>query len=396
VPALLVDTGYFLADERTAHGTLRGDQRVKNDLILRAYDRYPVDVANLSAQDLVYVSELLKGDQKEAAALPIVKRMVSANTTPDSPSSVTPPPFLVREIPVSSEAVKTSKPIRVAFVGLAETGGQAIHGLKIVDPIEAAKRVVPQARQVADLVIVLAHGKLIDMIRIGREVPGIDVLLAGTGDLFTPPMRFGETLVAFTPYEARFLGEIRFYRDAQGKFSARSRFISLDAGVGDDESAMKVAADVTEAQLTAFKANQNVLSQWIEAARTPKAGSSNGGYASSTACAQCHSSQYFKWANGGHARASDNLSLRRAEFDVSCLSCHASGMEKTSSPGQGELPKLLNVQCESCHGPGEQHVSKPAKGYGVVRNMKVLCSGCHTAQTSPHFDLQKYWLKIKH
>jgi hypothetical protein len=391
-----VDTGYFLADERSSHGSLRADQRVKNDLILEAYDRYPVDVANVSTQDLVYVSEFLRGERKGGESKEILKRMVSANTVLESPGGSAPPPFLVREIPVAPEGAKGGKQVRVAFIGLTEAGGQAIHGLKIADPIEAAKRVVPQAREQADVVVVLAHGALATMIRIGREVPGIDLVLAGTGDLFTPPMRFGETPVVFTPYEARFLGEIRFYRDDRGRFTTKSRFISLDAVLGDDDSAMKVAAEVTSAQLAEFKANQNALNEWLQSMQVRKPDSGSDGYVSSAACAQCHSAQYFKWANGGHSRASDNLSLRRAEFDSSCLACHASGLQNSGSLGQGELPKLLSVQCEQCHGPGAQHTLKPVKGYGVVRNMKALCSSCHTSKTSPRFDLQSYWEKIKH
>ena len=310
----------------------------------------------MSAHDLVYVSKLLRSNRAgRPDPQPIVKRFVSANTISESPDFLAPQPFLVREIPVSGGGGKSSNVIRAAFVGLSELSPQPPKGLKITDPVEAAKRVVPEARRRADLVIVLAHGKTDEVIRIAREVRGIDAVIAGTGDIFTPPMRFGETLVAFTAYEARFLGEIRFYRDREGKFTTKARFISLDPGVGDDPTAMKVAADVTDADIKALKANQSLLNEWIGRAHTNSKGNGQkegaGGYASSIACAPCHSAQYFKWANDKHARATDALVLKQTESDVKCLACHASGLQTSGLLGNGETPKLLSVQCEQCHGP---------------------------------------------
>ena len=360
-------------------------------MILKAYDQYPVDVVNASSHDLAFLSKLLKAEGANASGRPpVLKRIVSANTIAASPGALAPPPFLVRDIPPAPKGAAHQKPIRVAFVGLAELSNQFLSGFKVTDPIEAAKRVVPEARRRADLVVVLAYGRMEEVIRIAREVPAIDVVIAGTGDMFTPPMRFGETLVAFTPFETRFLGELRFYRNDQGKFTTRARFISLDAGVGDDAEALKVAADVTAANLKAFKDNQGALAEW-----SSRSGS-NGATGSSTACAQCHAAQYFKWANSRHARASDILALKQTESDASCLACHASGLQKAGSPGLGEIPKLTNVQCEQCHGPGAAHVARPAKGYGRITNMKELCSGCHTSQTSSKFELQAYWERIKH
>jgi hypothetical protein len=387
-----VESGYFLADERTTHGEIRADLNIKNDLILKAYDQYPVDVVNVSSHDLAFLSKLLKADGANASDRPpVLKRLVSANTIADSPGTLAPQPFLVRDIPVATKGEGPQKPIRVAFVGLAELSNQFLMGLKVTDPVVAAKRIVPEARRRADLVIVLAYGRMDEVIRIAREVPGIDVVIAGTGDMFTPPLRFGETLVAFTPFETRFLGELRFYRNDQGKFSTRERFISLDAGVGDDQTALKVAADVTAANLKAYKDNQAALSAW-----SSNSAGGNGVSASSTACAQCHAAQYFKWANSRHARASDILALKQTESDASCLACHASGLLKAGSLAQGEIPKLTNVQCEQCHGPGAAHIAKPAKGYGRVGNLRELCSGCHTSQTSPRFEVQTYWERIKH
>ena len=149
---MLVESGSFLADERTTHGEIRADLNIKNELILKAYDQYPVDVVNASSHDLAFLSKLMKPDRGTAAGgLPVMKRLVSANTIADSPGAMAPQPFLVREVPVTQKGAASQKPIRVAFVGLAELDNQRLPGIRVTDPIEAARRVVPEARRRADL-----------------------------------------------------------------------------------------------------------------------------------------------------------------------------------------------------------------------------------------------------
>ncbi|HTG16629.1 MAG TPA: hypothetical protein VK747_15375, partial [Blastocatellia bacterium] len=59
IPSVLVDSGYFLADDRNAHGDLRPDTVVRNDWAAKAYDQFPVDVVNLSSRELKYFSRFL-------------------------------------------------------------------------------------------------------------------------------------------------------------------------------------------------------------------------------------------------------------------------------------------------------------------------------------------------
>ena len=97
-----------------------------------------------------------------------------------------------------------------------------------------------------------------------------------------------------------------------------------------------------------------------------------------------------------HARATDSLVIKQIEFDASCFACHASGIERHVGGEAGPLPQLQNVHCEACHGPGSDHAKNPAKGYGRVADIKASCAVCHTPHTSPGFDTQAAWEKIKH
>jgi 2',3'-cyclic-nucleotide 2'-phosphodiesterase (5'-nucleotidase family) len=411
IPSLLVDSGYFLADERGSHGDLRPDVRAKDETVFKSYDQFPVDVANISSHDLKYISRLLAKSEftRRAESQPVLKRLVSANTVSDSPDKMSPQPFIVKEIPGRQLNGAATKSVRVAFVGLTEMEPAAALGFKFIDAVEAGRRAVPEARKRADLIIVLANARTEEAARIAREVPGIDVILASSSqanDLaFTPPLTVGQTLIVFTSYETRMLGELRFYRDGQEKFSTKTRFITLDETIPDDPAAAQTVAAARDEETNARSQSKTVLGKWLEMSRAYHSGTprerntgseSSPSYVSSASCAECHAAQYVKWANSGHAHASDPLPPRQFEFEASCLSCHATGIQKAGGNLSIEMARLQNVQCEQCHGPGSDHVAKPGKGYGLIANLQSACSTCHTQQVSPAFDAQAAWAKIKH
>jgi hypothetical protein len=402
VPSLLVDTGHFLADERSTHGELRFDSVIRSDRVLRAYDRFPVDVANVSAYDAPFISRPHAKGDSAVEPYPMLGRVVSANIVGDA--KYAPAPFVVREIQERSNA-RRGKPTRVAFIGLSSPEAALPPGLRLIDPVEAAKRVVPEAKKRADVIIVLAHLQTDPLVRIAREVSGIDAIINGSGEIFRAPMRLGDTFIAFTPFEMRTMGELRFYRDAQGKLSVWDRYISLDDEVGDDPETLKVVEEARGAETGARADSRLLLENWLAQTRALTMGLRRrtnpeqppaGGYVSPGACAQCHAKEYAVWANSGHARASDHLVIKRHEFEVSCLACHATGLQKAESTAPAGLARVQNVTCEQCHGPGADHVARPEKGYGRILAAQASCSDCHTPQTSPAFDSKTAWEKIKH
>src|SRR5215208_1366898 len=145
IPTLLVDSGYFLVDERGAHDWLRPDVIAKDEVVFKSYDQFPVDIANISSHDLRYISALLEKSvhARRAESQPMLKRIVSANTVVESPDLVAPQPFMVREIAGRQVNGAATKSVRVAFVGLTEAESPAPRGFKHIDAIEAARRAVP-------------------------------------------------------------------------------------------------------------------------------------------------------------------------------------------------------------------------------------------------------------
>ena len=72
---------------------------------------------------------------------------------------------------------------RIAVLGLVTESTRGYpatrEGIEILDVIDTARRLVPQLRQQADLVILLSHlGYQLD-VQLAREVPGIDVIVGG-------------------------------------------------------------------------------------------------------------------------------------------------------------------------------------------------------------------------
>ncbi|HSF24988.1 MAG TPA: multiheme c-type cytochrome [Blastocatellia bacterium] len=408
IPSLTVDSGYFLADQRSAHGELRPDISAKNDWVAKAYDQFPVDAANLSSRELKYVSTLLtKSGFETRAPQHLLKCLVSANTRAVSQGLVSPPPFIVKEV-TARRADGVSTVVRIAFIGLTEAEPAPPPGFEFLDPVESARRVIPEARKRADLVIALAYVKPEHASRIAREAPGIDAMIVSnseaSGIVFVPPVTAGNTLIVFTPLETRMIGELRFYRDAAGKFSTVTRFITLDEVVPDNQAAKQLTVSAIEAETVARRVSNQLLENWLVSSRTRKSFKSPDAEVASkpvlafigaARCAQCHGDQYSRWAISAHAHATDPLPPRQTEFEPSCLNCHATG-SPAKGAGLTELPGLQSVQCEQCHGPGSEHAAKPAKGYGRITDMNAACSTCHTPATSPAFDLRSAWAKIKH
>jgi len=398
---LLVESGYFLSEESDAHGRLRPDTIVKNDWVMKGYEEFPLDVANVSSHDLKYFAGgFVKSATKNQSLL---NRLVGANIVSESSDINSPRPFLIREVPSRQTG---EKPTKIAFVGLTETKPAAPPGFKFTDCIEAARRSVPEAKKSADLVVVLAKLSAADAARVAREVSGIDIIIDGNAESlaesFTSPFYVGQTLIVFTPFETRMMGELRFYRGAQGKFTTKQRFIALDeALVPEDPVAKKIVDAATLKETEARSQSKTLLEDWLSRSRariasrnTEPAPGDSAGFATSAACSKCHLEQYVKWANSAHAHATDPLPPRAVEFETGCLACHSTG--SVPIPPSKLRADLQAVQCEQCHGPGSAHVAKPAKGYGVIADMRKSCGSCHTSETSPRFDLQAAWQAIKH
>jgi hypothetical protein len=396
VPVILVDSGDFLTDQRGYHGDLRPDVITKDQWIFDAYDKFPVEVVNLSSRELRFASRFLVGTSQPQGQNSILGRLVSANIVAKSPDVKQPRPYVIRDVVARGNQIA-----KVAFIGLTETVPAPPPGFSISDPAVAAKQAVESVRKEADIVVVLARVKPDEAARIAKQAPGIDILVATYADtvaeFFTPPARVGSTDIVYNSFETRMLGEIRFYRQQDGRFSTKLRYITLDDSVPDDPEGLAFAGKARLAEEGARAASKKLLEEWLASSRLREP--ANSGFIGAESCGACHQAQYVKWISGKHAHASDVLLKQPEEFEASCLTCHASDRQRREG-----LPFAQGVQCEECHGPGASHAASPGKGYGRIDALgqpqsglvQKLCSGCHTAAISPSFDIKAGLSVIKH
>lgn len=126
-------------------------------------------------------------------------------------------------------------------------------------------------------------------------------------------------------------------------------------------------------------------------ARTPAKG-----FSGSTKCGSCHAQSAKVWSSSAHAHALKTLEHEGHDRDPDCVSCHVTGLTKTTGfRSRASTPALANVGCESCHGPGADH-SKSPKVFKMAKVGAKACVPCHTPENSPKFDFSIYWDKIRH
>ncbi len=164
------------------------------------------------------------------------------------------PPYVIREV----------GGVRIALFGLIT---QLVNsepyvareqlGLRQINPIEVASKLVPELRKQADIVICLSHLGIYQDPKLAREVPGIDVILGGHSHarLATPTMvpvgTPSATFIGAVPVVQAFchgseIGhtDVIFYRDlATGRYSLMSCkgwLVSMDSTVPDDPTIVKL------------------------------------------------------------------------------------------------------------------------------------------------------------
>jgi 2',3'-cyclic-nucleotide 2'-phosphodiesterase (5'-nucleotidase family) len=235
VPVLQVEAGQFWY-------TASSDRLVslQNEQVTRAYDRWPVDVINLSRNDAVQAERLLAKDglSERQLRFPMIKSLISANTDYND-NIATPPPFVVKEVSGPRINGKTDR-LRIAFVGVAEpyrtSDGVADATLK--DMYAAVRRVVPAARKQCDVLVIVAHSEMEGAMKLARENPEADVVIAGNAEGLFKTRQVGNTLVVPTAPGNIREGDLRVYLDKSGRASFKYISTDLDAIVPSNPEAV--------------------------------------------------------------------------------------------------------------------------------------------------------------
>ena len=114
------------------------------------------------------------------------------------------------------------------------------------------------------------------------------------------------------------------------------------------------------------------------------------GYTGDVVCSTCHEQEALSWAITHHAQAYYTLYERERVDEEKCVSCHVTGMGEPGGFVMGDhLSPMTSVTCESCHGPSGPHD-------GQTTDASASCEGCHDAEHSVAFSLEKGLPHIDH
>ncbi len=105
--------------------------------------------------------------------------------------------------------------LRLAVLGLVtpetRTGSTfgSLAAARFADPVATARRLVPELRARADVVIALSHNGLDEDRALARAVPGIDVVVGGhSHSVVEAPVRAGGAIIVQAGSDGRFLGRL--------------------------------------------------------------------------------------------------------------------------------------------------------------------------------------------
>jgi hypothetical protein len=262
--------------------------------------------------------------------------------------------------------------------------------LEVLDPTETAKKLIPELRKKADVIVVLSHLGLTDTQKLTIDVPGIDVLVFGhQGGLFKTFSKTQDAITIRGGERGQYLPQLHLVVD-EGKITAfDGDVVTLDDKVPADDNMSKAIDNYnTELNKRFEQANQKVVQDQGQKTQLALAGEH---YLGEKNCRRCHEAEYQMYVKQDHAHAFDTLVKNQRDSTPECLPCHVVGM---GQPGgfvsKQSTPDLVNVQCENCHGMGTKH---PDTGAIVGPD---VCMTCHTSAQSPHFQYDEMVAKIVH
>jgi len=285
--------------------------------------------------------------------------------------------------------------------------------IEMSDPRQALKQIVPELKQKADYLILLAHATKVESIALGREFPQFNVVVTSDGPP-TPPAT-AETLEGTATLLIN-VGQKGMEAIVLGLFDAgrppRYQRVPLDSRFAASED-MKMLMVAYQDQLKVI----GFAGLGLRPAPHPLL-EANGRFVGSKKCRSCHEKSYDVWIRSGHGRAYKTLTELDPprNTDPECVGCHVIGWHPTKffpyKSGYESLkttPHLIDTGCETCHGPGEKHVAaelgsderlqeKYRKASVITKeeSKKHQCASCHDLDNSPDFDFDAYWPLVEH
>ncbi len=305
------------------------------------------------------------------------------------------PPYTVVTLP--PDAWRGSVPLKVGILGLAKERPTFLESTKdgkkviIAPPIPTAAKLVPSLARETDAVILLTNMNSIAVNRLLRQVPGIDLVLAGHGETISDNQAVSPaTRVLYAGSQGKRLGEVRLFLGQGRVVSHVASHLFLDRRY-PGEPTMEALENAGNARINEHYrklADENP----VQVATNLPAKSR---YVGAESCQGCHGDAFQVWQRSGHQHAIQTLIDAGQEYNPLCVKCHVTGFQ-TGNGFQNftATPEFADVQCEQCHGPAGAHLEDPSLSYG--KTGRSQCLSCHTSDNSPEFEFSSYWESVRH
>lgn len=266
--------------------------------------------------------------------------------------------------------------------------------LVMIDPIDEAKNILSQIKDRCDIIIGLVHLPYSQLTNFIKEVPGIDVIIAGHDPIMRIDIqKIENTLVIAGGNRGQYIGDLRLVLNQQNRIiNYEGKVATLDEKIKDDPEIMKLIKEYKEQEANVVYNMNRDRYRSMEM------------YVGATKCKECHNDQYNQWQKTRHASAFETLSKAGKANDLQCVQCHSTGFAQYNGfYNFKETPDMADVQCESCHGIGKLHVqsverikSQKLKAAILAPISEETCVGCHDKSQDPKFNYAKDLKKVKH
>ena len=265
-------------------------------------------------------------------------------------------------------------------------------GVRIEDPIESLKAILPELREKSDLVILLSQLTLDQAKLLAEEVTGVDFILVGSNPRHAAQAyEFGNSVFIQPGYKGQRMSDFRLRFDAEGSYAGYSgQTFDLGDKVPSDAA---MALKLKEHKIAIEEARKQRSAAARQARTTAAPAYVEECLGVEASCVRCHQSEYDQWKDTPHASAYSTLERSHQATNPECLRCHTTCYFDMPLDGSVAVKEeLRNVQCESCHGKGTDHARDGS--YGAIT--EATCAGCHDEENSPDFDFAKYLELVSH
>ena len=196
------DRGYLLLDNGDLFSRPQKRPVLTAGLVADFMNKMRYDAVNLGEREFSHGGSLVKRLAESAEFA-----LLSANVEARDPLWV---PYIIKKI----------SGVSVAVVGVVDPRfmrGKGKPSVTVLDTEDVLKALIPKLREAADICVLLSHTGYEGTIDLVKQVPGIDIAIAGHGKKMQKPVKTGNTIVTAASYNGEFVGVLTINWDIDNR-----------------------------------------------------------------------------------------------------------------------------------------------------------------------------------